>query len=69
MGELKDLTALQLVSMIQELSTIAIGSDGLTTPTRARKYGIKLIDINDIAEVLKNKLEVQAWKNAMGVSK
>ena len=61
MEELKNLTTLQLVSMIQDLSTRGVPSRPLFSDTSPR-----LKDINEVAEVLKNKLEVQAFKSVMG---
>jgi len=66
MEELKNLTTMQLVNMIQELSASneVNFSDGTTAtelPMRSR-----FRDINEVADVLMNKLKVQAFKSVMG---
>ena len=63
MEKLKNLTTMQLTNMIQELSTKAPEATNSFIRTEL------LVQINEVADVLMNKLKVQALTSVMGVSK
>ena len=64
MEELKDLTTMQLTNMIQELSTKAPEATNSFDGVRIRRELLE--QISEVADVLMNKLKVQAFKSVMG---